>query len=156
MARTTRSIGQQNTIGNVPNPILDLDPVNKQSTPTPTASARWLIESSDTSDSKYFDIFGIPQDDDIAQTVGISCKIKTIHLYAKSIGPNPAGMYFDGRKNGRTVIVQDVAAGKSFMENGDRFLPLTPSDVWIWEINSNHSTTAGAGIVTMEYEILYG
>lgn len=153
MARTTRSTITQGTVGPVPDPIEELDPANKQSIPKLGGTVRWLIESPNTSTSRYFDPLGQAQDDSTEQHPGAACIITQVIAYTKSVGGAGAAMHFELRKNGNVVIVGQVPRGTGHIfQGGIEFNGRT--DTGIWEINSADSSTASAALIIVQFRIL--
>lgn len=161
MGRTTRSIGNQNSLGIVPNPVNGLDIVNKQSLPGPAPTQglhafRWFVQSSGPDQQVNYDPLGRAFSGTSDQFPGLDVTLKKVHFW--NFKASRAGLYIVLRKNGNNLHTwtipkgtgAQVAVNISYAEHAG---PPVTQDLGAFYVNGTAPGGDTYGLITVEYDI---
>ena len=163
MARTTKSNVSQGTVGIIPDPVGDLDPVNKESLPhpgpTPTEglhSERWFWQSTGPDQQVNFDPLGRSFTGTADQFPGLDITLKRVHFW--NFKASRAGQYIILRKNGSNLHTWTIPKGTgaqlaidvSYAEHAG---PPVTQDLGAWYLNGTAAGGTTYGLILVEYDI---
>ena len=162
MARTLHSVGSQNTLGAVSDPVNNLDIANKESLPHPGPTpgnglhaVRWPWSSTGPDQQVNFDPIGLPFTGTSDRFPGVTITLKRSHVWVNN--GSHAGAYIVLRKNNANVHTWEVATkGIQVAIDVTYTVHTDPvsEDTGAWYINGTAAGGTTSGLILVEYDII--
>ena len=162
MAKTLHTVGSQNTLGIVSDPVNNYDIVNKESLPHPGPTpveglhaVRWPWSSTGPDNQVNFDPLGMPFTGTSDRFPGLAVTLKRLHIWVEP--SSHAGVYVVLRKNRSDVHTYNIPEGgiqKAIEVSYTQHVgPPVTYDLGAWYINGTAAGGTTSGIIAVEYNI---